>query len=473
MSSLFDKLSADEQRLLDCYESQIQEKSITRSVDDMTFDKLFLLAEARLRTANGNDIDDSYIANQINHFTQYPKDYTYWLDTLVDKFYESQKTTSYNATENDDLSASSHRKQNFINYTTNNTNAMTSTSSDESQWIFRSPIDHNMKKNDHRWAINARADIELIKKLDEFAKKHDMHYKIANSQNWNSRMDSIVIYSPHPKTKEETEELKQIVAPYIRRSRPELTNKMDGEMVADGLFVAKEMDKQQCINLCFEIKKVHPELANIAARKVKENLGSNPYNPLSLGEFQNLSKIMGTLLSEKAKAKSRYLRSQIQTSSTAPVPTPAPALAQQKTDKTNDAQTSTIFKAQLDKGMKDIKLPPESRLSFAPNIEKVSIQRDKNGVIHIIGKSADGKQSVHFEYGNKNAKIEIINEEMARSYRCENGTNWSFRDLKSPTGTRYMDNSGVEYAKEFSGIMEIAKYQTEMIARATMQTTRK
>ena len=466
MSSLFDNLSADEQRLLDCYENQIQEKGITRSVDDMTFDKLFLLAEARLRTANGYDIDDSYITNQINHFTQYPKDYQYWLDTFVSKLYESQKTANYNAAENDDLSSSSPRKQKFINYTTNNTNSMNSTTNDESQWIFRSPIGHIMEENDHRWAINARADIELIKKLDEFAKKYDMHYKLANSQNWSSRMDPIVIYSPHPQTKEEIEELKQIVAPYIRRSRPELTNKMDGEMVADGLFTAKERSKQECIDLCFEIKRVHPKLANIAARNLKENLPSNKYNPLSLGEFQNFSKIMGTLTSERAKAKSRYLRTQRQTT----IPSNSPIPAQQNIGKINNAQISAMFEAQLDKGM-NIKLSPESRLSFAPNIEKVSIKRDEKGVIHIIGNSADGKQSVHFEYGNKNAKIEIINEEMSRSYRCENGTNWSFQDLKSPTGT-HMDYRGIEYAKEFAAIMDKTKatYGAFQIANAIKAT---
>lgn len=132
--------------------------------------------------------------------------------------------------------------------------------------------------------------------------------------------------------------------------------------------------------IVFEYEKISSSFGKFSRKKIKDNSSSNPYNPLSLGEAQLFKNITSTIVSERAKAKIRAAKAHIQTASPTPTPAPAPAPtptpAQQNTSRTNDDQMSAMFEAQLDKGM-NIKLSPQSRLSFAPDIEKVDIKRDE------------------------------------------------------------------------------------------------
>lgn len=112
----------------------------------------------------------------------------------------------------------------------------------------------------------------------------------------------------------------------------------------------------------------------------------------------------------------------------------------------------------------NVDLSDKSRLSFAPDIEKLNISKDKNGVLHMSGVSKDGKQQIDFSFKDGIAQFEFRDGDVARSYNNKIGGKWTWRDLKSPSGTRYSDNNGEKYAKEMSSIMNKVKtqYQTRV-----------
>lgn len=113
---------------------------------------------------------------------------------------------------------------------------------------------------------------------------------------------------------------------------------------------------------------------------------------------------------------------------------------------------------QMEKGV-DVKLSKESRLSFAPDIENLRISKDKNGVLHMTGASKDGKQRIDFSIRNGNIEFELDDGNTSRSYNNKIGGKFTWRDLKSPTGTRYFDNDGEKYAKEMAAVMDKVKAQ--------------
>lgn len=78
------------------------------------------------------------------------------------------------------------------------------------------------------------------------------------------------------------------------------------------------------------------------------------------------------------------------------------------------------------------------------------------------GMSKDGKQRIDFSFKDGIAQFELHNGDIARAYNNKIGGKWTWRDLKSPTGTRYFDNQGETYSKEVAGIMDKikAEYQS-------------
>ena len=107
----------------------------------------------------------------------------------------------------------------------------------------------------------------------------------------------------------------------------------------------------------------------------------------------------------------------------------------------------------------NVKLSDKSRLSFAKDIENIQISKDKDGVLHMSGTSEDGQQRVDFSFKDGIAQLELINGKTSRSYNNKLGGNWTWRDLTSPTGTRYLDGEGEAYAKELATVMDKFKVQ--------------
>lgn len=329
MSNLFDNLSPDEQKLLDAYENTINSGELTRTDDEKIFDKLSLLAKARLAinsSRRGFKIDADYIGEQIESLKKIPPNYSEEgklsaTARMISNFYEAKKSANYNITSDGMLTSENRRTTNFTaagkdfsNFllTNDNNGSLDIINRLDDGWIYRKPKNFPQGPIDHRYALNVKQNKELLHKLDEFTAKHKMHYKTSRALNWHDRTDAVVIYCSAPQTAEEIAELKKIAAPYIRRDRPSRTNDLDGEIIADGIATAKETTPRQCAELYHKLKAVNPTIANTFRKTVDEQIQKNPHNPISLGQFQNYTNLLDTFTAERNKAPLQNDRQQTQ-----------------------------------------------------------------------------------------------------------------------------------------------------------------
>lgn len=138
----------------------------------------------------------------------------------------------------------------------------------------------------------------------------------------------------------------------------------------------------------------------------------------------------------------------------------AAKLSIQKLQTIEKQQTNSSKPKSLAESLKDgvkVSLSPESRLSFAPGIEELRISKDKEGVLHIVGASKDGRQSVDFSVKDGIVSLELTNGKRPRSYNNKFGE-FTYRYTDTPDQTRYRDyNNGEKYAKEFACVMDKLK----------------
>ncbi len=132
----------------------------------------------------------------------------------------------------------------------------------------------------------------------------------------------------------------------------------------------------------------------------------------------------------------------------------------QKLQTIEKQQTNSSKPKSLAEELKDgvkVSLTPESRLSFAPDIEELKIRKDKEGVLHIVGASKNGRQSVDFSVKDGIISLEFTDGEIGRSYNNKFSGSWTYRDTNSTNNTRYLDVDGEKYAKEFARVMDKLK----------------
>ncbi len=145
----------------------------------------------------------------------------------------------------------------------------------------------------------------------------------------------------------------------------------------------------------------------------------------------------------------------------------------QKLQTLEKQQTNSSHSQSLAESLKDgvnLNLSQESRLSFAPNIEKLSISKDKDGVLHITGASNDGKQSVNFSKRDDIISFEFTDGEIGRSYNNKFRGSWTYRDTNSTNNTRYLDVNGEKYVREFASIMDKLKVAYQQRSNTQQKT---
>ncbi len=114
---------------------------------------------------------------------------------------------------------------------------------------------------------------------------------------------------------------------------------------------------------------------------------------------------------------------------------------------------------QLEGGI-NVTLSEKSRLSFAPDIEQLTIKKEKDGSLHMKGFSADGKQSIDFYVKDNVIDFQLSNNDLKRKYTNKIGGQWCYRDTTNPSMTQYRDNAyGEKCAKEMAAIMDKVKLQ--------------
>lgn len=303
-------INQTEADFLQSYDNYLQKNHIKRDKDSIFFDKMFLLAQMRRNFNYSNTYNDRYIISGKYDFTS-----TVQMDwkkpqsfkSLRIAMYEAKKYVCYDtelfdktrpATKNPDGSIPPYavggqtvKGDELAKVLIDSKEMEVKADLLSEQWIYRIP--YNRGKDDfvkkpivERFAVNALPDKDLIKKLDDFAKKYKVYYKTATPGDWHKRNDSVVIYCSQPQTPEMVDELKNIVSPYIRKSKPNRMNDLDGTLIADGLVTAKEPNRDNLKSLFDEMKTVHPQMAMALKNDIAANITEHPYNPLSLGQAE-------------------------------------------------------------------------------------------------------------------------------------------------------------------------------------------
>ena len=135
---------------------------------------------------------------------------------------------------------------------------------DGNSWFFRAPKNRHEKGwnlENHaveRLVVNASPEKEMIPKLDDFCVRNSCMYKVPNPYFFGERLDTVIVYAYKSLSEKAKEEFVQMMSPCVRRERPMLTNALEGNRLADGIFSAKEVSPLEVVKMKKEIKNRYP-----------------------------------------------------------------------------------------------------------------------------------------------------------------------------------------------------------------------
>lgn len=308
--NFLDCTNQTEVAFLKAYDDYRYNSNLIRKDEDVFLDKMLLLAEMRRNYNNSNQYRASYIKPETFNFNSTAK--TDWSNSLSFKalriaLYEAKKTVCYDTdlfdktrrpTRNADgsipafaVGGQTIKGDELAKVLIDTQNMEVKANLLSESWVYRMPPNRGSddfveKPTAERFAINAQPNIDLIQKLDDFAKKYKVYYKTATPTKWHQRNDPVVIYCSEQQTPSMIKELKSLVSPYIRKAKPDRINDLDGTLLADGLITAKEPNKDNLKDLFDEIKAVNQHMAQSLKDEIAQQIQTHHNNPLSLGQIE-------------------------------------------------------------------------------------------------------------------------------------------------------------------------------------------
>ena len=305
----FSNIDDEERAFIKAYSTYLTTNNIQRSAEDIFLDKILIVAEMRRSFNTVGKRTKNFTPPYSYNFNRVAKDS--WnsaekFKSLIKTLYEAKKYALYSTELFDKTHPPTRDADGKIPYfacggQTPKGDELAKVLLDsidmdfkgdmlQDQWVYRAPkgrmSEYTKKETVQRFAINAKPDIDLIKKLDKFAQKYGVFYKTAMPVCWHKRNDSVVIYCSEPLNENIINELKGLVAPHIRKDNPKRLNDLDGQLIADGVIIAPEPNPVNISRLYDELKKVNPFLAESLKKEVDKQTKEHPNNPLSLGQFE-------------------------------------------------------------------------------------------------------------------------------------------------------------------------------------------
>ena len=136
----------------------------------------------------------------------------------------------------------------------------------ENGWHYRIPLGRKSAKSVDRVSVNALADENLVKALDDLfaSQKVKGYYKTPDTTlNWLERHDPITIYLDEKATPETLDLIKSTCGKYIRSTEDVLS----GKKFASGLALQKSPDEQDIRAILAEAKNVDAELESVLEKQ--------------------------------------------------------------------------------------------------------------------------------------------------------------------------------------------------------------
>lgn len=433
----FANLSSEETKLLEAYDKYLEDNGISRDDKDKFFDKMYLIADMRSQTNQSGQMPKRFLSPETFNFKNYcNSDWNnqYHLKALRTKIYEEKKYVKYSSDIWDGKTPPTKDKDGNIAYYSaagqtpkgdelakrmlDTTDMKTQGDFLSGGWIYRLPPSLKASNLAQRFAVNALPDKKLFDDLDAFVKKHNAYYKTATPHGWHRRNDPVVIYCTQTPDKATIDELKTIMAPYIRREKPERMNDLDGTLIADGIITAQEPSLEEIKKLFDEIKTYHPALAETLKLEIKS--GSNPNNPLSLGQFEAYKKILENYKQAFKPLQTLYVNQG------------------QDNQKTSENEPNAVVDKDFKKALREI-FQPSAEKQKAEYVEDIKAPdyraeiKHKNGNVDtIVAKSAN---NITLSAKDKDGKTKMPNMQRFRDIVAlaqKQGSVIEFGDIKSP-----------------------------------------
>ncbi|MBO7332728.1 MAG: hypothetical protein J6U64_03590, partial [Alphaproteobacteria bacterium] len=86
-----------------------------------------------------------------------------------------------------------------------------------------------------RFSVNADMNPDLIKDLDKFCSTHKCYYKTCCPTDWDKRVDPVTVYVFEPITEDLKKEFTNLIGKYVRNSRSDLNELLDGNTLIPGV----------------------------------------------------------------------------------------------------------------------------------------------------------------------------------------------------------------------------------------------
>ena len=431
----FANLTPEEKKLLEAYDKYLADNNISRDDKDMFFDKMYLIASIHTgANQSGKKPDLSPDTFEFKHYCNTNWNEPFNLKSLRTKIYEEKKFVKYSTDLWDGKTPATKDKDGKVTYFAaagqtpkgdelakrmlDTTDMKTQGDYLSGGWIYRLPPSLKASNLAQRFAVNALPDKKLFDDLDAFAKKHNVYYKTATPYNWHKRNDPVVIYCTQKPDKATIDELKTIMAPYIRREKPERMNDLDGTLIADGIITAQEPSLEEIKKLFDEIKTYHPALAETLKLEIKS--GSNPNNPLSLGQFEAYKKILENYKQAFKPLQTLYVNQG------------------QDNQKTSENEPNAVVDKDFKKALREIFQPSaeKQKAEYVEDIKapdyRAEIKHANGSVDKIVAKSAT---NITLSAKDKDGNPKIPNMQRFRDIVAlakKQGSAIEFGDIKSP-----------------------------------------
>lgn len=281
---------------IDTYEKILVENNIQREPKDRFFDMMSIYTSS-LSTQNGDPKLRGHVIGENKFLLATAK--TDWsqasaLHILQGKIYTAKRFVTYSPPF--DIDEPTNQQKVADIETAQMQQGSLARVKDEGYWIrkYGQGYFDNIKKDPHkevhRFILNVNPTPELFQKLDAFSEKYGCQYKFPHIESWNMRIDPVVMYTSDDRVNEQIKELIAIASPNVRTEM--MTNDLDGQRLADGIFMAKERDKKDILALAQKAENNLPELATYL-RTVAQDTRNHP---LSLGEFLSYEEIIDTAI---------------------------------------------------------------------------------------------------------------------------------------------------------------------------------
>lgn len=294
---MFKDMTPAELKTLHNYQRILREKNIQRSKQDQLFDMLRITASTRSKHNSDPQTQGSVVIDdkKLEAYTREDWNDPTKFAALQSSIYSSKREVRYPDpfTSEEIKRPSPEAKSVFDAQIRQGKLAKIDGKDYDDYWVRKYSQGYldakatNPNQEQHRFILNVNPSEDLFKKLDDFADKYNCLYKSPQLISWGHRLDTVVLYTSDNRIAEQQKELIKIASPHIRKERD--PNTLDGTKLADGIFTAKEFDRNDISALADRAQQNN--LASLADA-IRKNLSKSTAHPLSLGEFLSYKEII-------------------------------------------------------------------------------------------------------------------------------------------------------------------------------------